>query len=317
MSKDVNSVGGSERHQLLLNHFHHRLSGGLVVRDNCVSHPDLDVVVATIMTIAAPHNDADIRALSKTNNGVADGVTDGKVLLIDQDVMVDRILNSDYDSWFNQVMRDVLAASRDQETVCVKSISITDMDHVLGDRLNPVSWRSEMGYDDARRHRYPAMEALEGKNSSRDYGQGDFNRSAGLVFHAYLAAMTAQKIRNVESRDRFLKKGAVALEKFALHGEGIQSFFLTWLAAKAFGVNEESVNIKEACPWVKEEVKVFRWPATEEEKIQVFQSFTIKRLSSDVFEQMLDVISGCNSFFPFGQEKLLGDLVPKSRSPKL
>ncbi len=78
MSKDskevnVNSVGGSDRHQELLNHFHHRLSGNFTIHPNSLSHPDMDVVTATIMTIAAPHNDDGIRSLSQGRDGITDG----------------------------------------------------------------------------------------------------------------------------------------------------------------------------------------------------------------------------------------------------
>lgn len=305
MSKDskevnVNSVGGSDRHQELLNHFHHRLSGNFTIHPNSLSHPDMDVVTATIMTIAAPHNDDGIRSLSQGR----DGITDGKVLLIDQDVMVDRIRNSDFDAWFNQVMRDVLATARGQGAVHLQSVSVSDMEKVLQDRMNPDTWRAKMGYDDARRSRFPALEALESTNASDDFGQGDFNQSAGQVLNAYKAAMTAQKIGTPEARDQFLKDGATTVEGFELHGFGVRSFYLTWLAANAFGVGEAPHE------------KHGTWPSTQDEKIQAIQAFAGETTTGNVCRQMIDVTSGCNRFSAFKDWDLLSSLGPKPRRPK-
>lgn len=300
MSKNVNSVGGSDRHQELLSHFHHRLSGKFTIHPNHFSHPDMDVVTAAIMTIAAPHNDDGIRSLSQGR----DGITDGKVLFIDQDVLVERIRNSDFDAWFNQVMRDVLATARGQGAVHLQSVSVSDMEQVLQDRMNPDTWRAKMGYDDARRSRFPALEALESTNASDDFGQGDFNKSAGQVLNAYKAAMTAPKIGNPEALIQFLKEGVITAEELEVHSFGVRSFYLTWLAANAFGVG---ANLHE---------KHGVWPSTNDEKIQALQAFAQDGLTADIRDRILDIASGTNRFSAFGHYDLVNDQDPKPRRPK-
>jgi hypothetical protein len=304
MSNEVNSLGGSDRHQQLLDHFFHRLSGQFTVHETHHSHPKMDVVAAAILTTAAPHNNETLRALSQGR----DGVTDGKMVFFDQDTIVDRIRNSDFDAWFDRAMRDVVAAAQGQPTQNLQAISVSEMEQVLGAHLNPETWRAQMGYDAARRASFPVLEGLkwlDKKPVVENFGLGDFNQSAGQVFEAYVASFNAKKISNKQERLAFVKEESAKAETLELHSRGVQSFYLTSIAAQCFGVGRLDANNHGA------------WPGEQAEKIKVMQAFVRPETTTkQTRDRMLDVVSGTNRFSAFKDWDLLSFKNQGSRKPK-
>lgn len=246
-----NSVGGSDEHQQLVNAFIYRLGNELHAKDGKIQSPQLEQLLTGIVTIVLPYNHSAIDALA---NG-KEGVTDGKILLLNEDALVrrrqvfqDRHENhvlvrdgEDPQDWFQECLSDVAAAARGEPLQHLQSVSSERMVRLLNGIIKRSDWESALGYDAARFEQKPVLNALKLiENDQRiapsdNLGVGDFNAKAADVITALFSPYDPSVVESAEKRAEIIERFRDATAGQGVHCAHLSLFTLVGMAEHVLG----------------------------------------------------------------------------------
>lgn len=246
-----NSVGGSDEHQQLVNDFIYRLGNELHAEDGKLQSPQLAQLLTGIVTIVLPYNHSAIDALA---NG-KEGVTDGKILLLNEEALVrrrqafqdsrenhvrDRAAEDPQD-WFQECLSDVAAAARGEPLKHLQSVSSERMVRLLNGVVQRSDWEPALGYDAARFEQKPVLNALKLiENDQRtppsgNLGVGDFNAKAADVITALFSTYDPSVMDSAEQRAEIIERFSDATAGRGVHCAYLSLFTLVGMAEHVLG----------------------------------------------------------------------------------
>lgn len=299
-SVDRNSLGGSDNHQRVLNDFIQSLATGLKVENGSLQSPHLKELLTGVVTIILPYNNPTIDALAQGKVGL----TDGKVLLLNEEAMVERVQElcdqgkgweEEANRWFRQCLSDVVAAAREETTQHLQAVSSQQLSKAIGDAVERSDWKAALGYDAARFEQKPVLNALAlVENDQRqvpagDLGVGDFNANAANVITALFSPHDPSLLGSVEKRAEINQKFHGAIADKGLHSSSLARLVLVGLGEQAFGLLSKpgQGNLEEAIDFGSEVV-------------ESHGRSTVRYNVKEAFSGMTTTPYGLSGFYPSG-----------------
>ncbi len=245
----TNSFGGSDLHQDLLDQYILSMAHDMAATEQGLQSPRTEALLTAISTIVLPYADARINALAEGK----DGISDGKVWFVRQDVLVEKIQKSkgflEPSAWFEETLKQILSIAQEGAGHNVQAISSSVMVELLSEVMQPGSgWQEKMGYDDAHFQQKPALNALKiwrsmgpagFQSQKRVLGTGTYNEHAQDIIAALWTPGIPEVIANPESKEpykAFLSSFVDLAKKNELHSIALQSIGLLGIAQRYLGV---------------------------------------------------------------------------------
>jgi len=243
----TNSFGGTDLHQELLDQYIKGVFRGMESTPEGVYHPNLPALMTAATTIVLPYNDPRIDALAQGR----EGVTDGKVWLIQQDVLVEKayeaVLGSEALAWFEESLLEVFAIAQGGQGQHLQAIDSQDLADALSPWLdtNRPQWRELMGYDAARLQEKPVLHALKLWQEKGAAGfavdkrlllTGDYNQHSQDMLAFLTITSPLKATAQSESFGKFTKEFGALFHKKHVHSDALYSMAAIGLANQYFGV---------------------------------------------------------------------------------
>ncbi len=175
----TNSLGGSDGHQALLDQFITAMGRGAYANEQGFQSPRFEELLTAITTIVIPYSHTDLRRAAQGR----EGLTDGKVWLIDQDVLAQKaqtLAHQDALEWFEGSLREVLAIAKGGPGDTIQAQSTRAMAAILEPIMKDKrsKWKHDLGYDSALVDEKPVLIAVDlfkdGNRTIPSYKQGRF-----------------------------------------------------------------------------------------------------------------------------------------------
>lgn len=247
---NVNSFGGTDLHQDLLDQYILAMARGMHPTAEGLQSPRLSELLTAISTIVVPYSDPRIDALAQGR----EGVSDGKVWFVQQDVLVEKAQQATVDAealaWFEESLREVLTIAQGGQGQHIRAIPSQDLADALApwlDRDRP-EWRELMGYDHARLQEKPALHALQIWQEQGALGfagnervllTGDYNQHAQEILAALWSTDVPAVVSDPNSEEpykAFRKAFEASARLNEVHSNALHSIAYLGAASRYLGV---------------------------------------------------------------------------------